>query len=126
MNILEKRDQNHEDILKRRYTKKVLTGVSKDIDDAQRSLMKNRGFENQDWYNNRGFVIDETSLEYSHMKKHRFVDMKVRKTKDGGSVRKKSHPIHNRIIWGHYNQIIKELHFGFTDAVKAQMNTLED
>lgn len=122
--MIENRENLSEQILERRFIRKVLQESSKDIDQAQRKYISNRGFENNDWNNARGFTVTENTMGYTHLKKHRFVDMKTRNTKDGKK-RKKAHPIHNKIIWGHYNNIIKELHFGFTNAVKEELRNLE-
>ena len=124
MNLTEKRQQNADDILQGRFIRRVAADIGKEIDKAQRSKMSERGFDSNDWYSERGFTATETGLEYTHLKKHRFVDMKTRTSKTGKH-KKKNHPIHNRIVWGFYNQMIKELHFGFTDAVKAQLRELE-
>jgi U3 small nucleolar ribonucleoprotein component len=125
MNILDQRDEIHDDILKRRFIQKVFREASKDIDKAQTTLMDSRGFEEAEWYTGRSFIINDNELEYTHLKKHRFVDMKTRKTKDGIK-RKKSHPVHNKIIWGHYNDIIKQLHFGFVQSVKEELSKIQD
>lgn len=124
MNLTEKRQQITDDILQGRFIHQVSTDIAKQIDKDQTLKMSSRGFENNDWFSERGFTATQTGLEYTHLKKHRFVDMKIRNSKEGIK-RKKNHPIHNRIIWGHYNQMIKELHFGFTDAVKDQLKSLE-
>ena len=124
MSLIENRENFSDQILERRFIRKVLQGTSKDIDQAQRKYISGRGFENNDWNSSRGFVVTENELGYTHLKKHRFVDMKSRTSKTGKK-RKKSHPIHNRIIWGHYNNVIKELHFGFTNAVKEELQNLE-
>jgi hypothetical protein len=59
------------------------------------------------------------------LKKHRFVDMKTIQT-DKGKKKKKNHPIYNKIIWEHYNNVIRELSFGFTEAAKEELRKLED
>lgn len=125
MSLLDKRAQISEDILKKRFIRRVMQEAATDIDKAQRMYMTSRGFENADWHSGRSFEINDQGLDYSHLKKLRFVDMKTRKTKEG-IVRKKSHPVHNKIIWGHYNNIIKELHFGFTEAIKEELRTIEE
>jgi hypothetical protein len=125
MNLTQSRENLSNQILERRFIRRVLLDSSKDIDKAQRTYMSGRGFENNDWYTGRGFQVTENELGYTHLTKHRFVDMKKRTSKKGTN-RKKSHPIHNRIIWGHYNNIIKELHFGFTNAVKEELRNLQD
>ena len=125
MSLIQNREQLSEQILEGRFIRKVLQGTSKDIDQAQRKYMSGRGFENNNWYAGRGFMVTENTLGYTHLKKHRFVDMKTRTSKKGTN-RKKTHRIHNKIIWGHYNNIIKELHFGFTAAVKEELRNLEN
>lgn len=125
MNLIDSRENLSDQILQGRFIRRVMQDVSKDIDQAQRKYMSSRGFENNDWFSDRGFIVTENGLDYTHLKKHRFVDMKTRNTKKG-KVRKKPHPIHNRIIWGHYNNIIKELHFGFTNAIKEELRNLEE
>lgn len=125
MNILDQRDNEaHDSILKKRFIRSVMQEAKEDIDKAQRNYLSSRGFEENDWYEGRGFTVSDDGLEYIHLKKHRFVDMKTRKTKEA-IVRKKSHPIHNRIIWGYYNDIIKELHFGFTEEVKNEFKKIQ-
>lgn len=125
MNLAESRERFADDILERRFIRRVMRDSSKDIDQAQRKYISSRGFENEDWNSGRGFLIADDGMEYTHYKKHRFVDMRTRNTKKGKQ-RKKSHPIHNRIIWGHYNNIIKELHFGFTHAIKEELMKIQD
>jgi hypothetical protein len=125
VDLIQNRENLSDQILEGRFIRRVMQDSSKDIDQAQRKYMSSRSFENEDWYSGRGFIVTENGLDYTHYKKHRFVDMKTRNTKKGKQ-RKKAHPIHNRIIWGHYNNIIKELHFGFTNAVKEELRSLEE
>lgn len=121
MNLIETRKENHEDIIKGRFVRKVLTEASRDMDKAQREKLA--GFRSAFW-GNRTFTVTDSELQYSHLKQHRYLDMRSRNTKDG-KVKKKSHPIHNRIIMGHYNNIVREMKFGFTDAVKEQLKQIE-
>lgn len=116
-NLLEQRRANSEDILQGRFIRKVLTEVSQDMDKAQREKMS--GFNSSFW-NNRSFTITDSQLDYRHLKQHRYVDMRSRMVK-GERKNKKSHAIHNRIIMGHYSEIIKHLKYGFTDAVKHSL-----
>ena len=125
MSLLDSREQLSDQILEGRFIRKVSQTMAHDLDLAQSNFMSSRGFESEDWYSGRGFVATESGLDYSHLKKHRFVDMKTRTSKKGIK-RKKAHPVHNRIIWGHYNNLIKELHFGFTAAVKEELRKLEE
>lgn len=125
MPLLESRENLSQQILERRFIRRVLQDSSKDIDKAQQSYMSGRGFEQNNWYSGRSFQVTENELGYTHLKKHRFNDMKFRTSKKGKN-RRKSHPIHNKIIWGHYNNMIKELHFGFTNAVKEELRNLQE
>lgn len=125
MNLLSKRKENYDDILKGRFIKKVLTEQGKEILDAQAIEMRDRGFDTMEFYSKRRFVANTDELTITNLTVHRFVDMKTRKTKDG-VIRKKSHPIYNRIIYGHLNNIIRQISFGYSDAVIEEMKKLED
>ena len=125
MTPIQSRENLSDQILEGRFIRRVLQDTSKEIDQAQRAYISGRGFENNDWNSKRGFTVTQNEMGYTHLKKHRFVDMKTRTSKKGKN-RKKSHPIHNKIIWGHYNNVIKELHFGFTNAVKEELRNLEE
>ena len=120
MRTLDRRSENSEAILKGRFIEEQLREEATDISRAQVSLMSRRGFRSADWYDNRTFAVSGNQMDYDHMPRHRFVDMKTRNTKTG-KVSKKSHPNHNRILYGHANNLIKRLHYGFTAAVKEQL-----
>ena len=122
MNVLQERQKRAEEILQGKFIQRKLEETSKEIDRLQTQEMSD--FRSSFW-NNRTFNVSNGKLTYKHDKRHRFVDMKMRNTKKG-KVRKKSHPIHNRILWGHYNSIIKELHFGFTHAVQEELRKIKD
>lgn len=125
MSLIETREQFSDPILEGRFIRKIAQETGADIDKAQRTYMSSRGFESDNWYSGRGFVSSTNGLEIDHLKKHRWADMKTRNT-NKGKVRKKQHPIHNRIIWGHYNNLVKELHFGFTHAVQEELRRMQD
>jgi hypothetical protein len=119
--------QNQEqldDVLKGKFIKRVFEDSIKDIDKAQVAYMGAHNFVNENWYSGRSFIASDTALDYTQMLRHRFVDMKTRNSKKG-KLRKKAHPIHNKIIYGHYNNIIKELAYGFTEAAKEGIRQLE-
>lgn len=65
------------------------------------------------------------SLAVRHVKYQRFLDMKTRNTKDG-KVRKRNYPIHNKIIFGHLNNIIVKLKYGFTDSVRQNLEQISE
>lgn len=122
-NLLAQRQNNSDDILKGRFVRMQLQKTANDIQEAQEKKMV--GFNSAFW-NDRAFSVTDNELNYEHLKVHRFVDMRTRAKKDGSKVKKKSYAIHNRIVMGNYNNLVRELSFGFTDEVKAQLHKLED
>lgn len=113
------------EVLEGRFIKRTLQEAAHDIDVAQVRYMGSHSFDNPNWISGRTFAASETALDYFQMKKVRFVDMR-QISKKMGKYKKKSHPIHNKIVWAHYNNIIRELKFGFTDSVKEQLKQLEE
>lgn len=125
MGLLDDR-QNQNDYLKKRFVKKVLSEAATDINKAQNSYFASRGFNMSNGWNDRTFNVTDNSLDYEHLKIHRFVDMKTLALKDGSKKIKKHHAIHNRIFWGHYNNIIRDLSFGFSEEIKKELRKMED
>lgn len=121
MKTLDKRAEHHEAILKGRFIEEQLREEATDMGQAQSSVMTRRGFRSADWYDKRSFNVSGNQMHYDHMPRHRFVDMKSRQTKTRGKIKKKAHPVHNRIIFGHANNIVKRMHYGFTESVKEQI-----
>ena len=72
--------QQTEEILKGRFIKRVFTETAKDIDKAQSKYISGHGFSNP-IFQDREFVSDNNSLQYTHAKALRFVDMKTRQSK---------------------------------------------
>lgn len=123
MNVLQERQKRAEEILQGKFIQRKLEETSKEIERLQTQEMSD--FRSSFW-NNRTFNVSNGKLTYKHDKRHRFVDMKTRMRKDGSKNRKKSRSIHNKIIWGQYNYLTRELAYGYTDAVKAEIQTLGD
>ncbi len=123
MNLLQQREKHKNDILEGKFIRKVTGEIATEIEKAQDSLMASRGFSDASWQE-RSFASTDKGLVYTHLGKHRFVDMRTRNTENGKKP-KKSHPIHNRIVFAQYNNLIRELSFGFTDAVKQELRELE-
>lgn len=123
MNVLQERQKRAEEILQGKFIQRKLEETSKEIERLQTQEMSD--FRSSFW-NNRAFSVSNGKLTYKHDKRHRFVDMKTRMRKDGSKNRKKSRSIHNKIIWGQYNYLTRELAYGYTDAVKAEIQTLGD
>lgn len=123
MNVLQERQKRAEEILQGKFIQRKLEETSKEIDKLQTQGMSD--FRSSFW-NNRAFNVSNGKLTYKHDKRHRFVDMKTRMRKEGSKNRKKSRAIHNKIIWGQYNYLTRELAYGYTDAVKAEIQSLGD
>lgn len=123
MNVLQERQKRAEEILQGKFIARKLEETSKEIDKLQTQGMSD--FRSSFW-NNRSFSVSDGKLTYKHDKRHRFVDMKTRMRKDGSKNRKKSRAIHNKIIWGQYNYLTRELAYGYTDAIKAELQSLGD
>lgn len=125
MNILEKRKENADLIAKNRFIKTVLAEQGDEMKKAQTKVMNERGFTNPKFFSKRSFNANDNELVLTVLKLHRFVDMKSRKTSQG-VIKKKSHPLYNRIVFGHLSNIIRELSFGYSDAVIEEFKKLED
>jgi hypothetical protein len=123
MGLLQDRT-NPDDILKGRFIRKVLQSTGADINKAQNAYFASRGFNMSNGWNDRTFSVTDNALDYSHLKKHRFVDMKNREV-NGKKRPKKSHKIHNKIFWGNYNNVIRELSFGFSEEIKEELRKLK-
>lgn len=109
-------------LLKDRFIRRTLMEVGDEIDEDM--LQRMSSFSNET-KSGRDFNTQSTTLQYSHQKRHRFIDMKTRNTKTG-TIKKKSYSIHNRILYGHINDIITRIKFGFTDDVKKEMMKLDN
>lgn len=125
MNLLEKRKDNADLVLKGKFIRRVLQDQSRSFKDAQTKIMSERGFKSQKFFSNRNFQVNDDQMTVEILKLHRFVDMKRRQTKEG-SIKKKSHPIYNRIVFGHIPNIVREISYGFSDAVIADLKKLEN
>lgn len=114
------------DILEGRFIKRVMQTAALDINLAQVKYMNTAGFNAENsWYSGRSFEATESGLQVAQMLRHRVVDMKFI-SPGMGRFKKKSHPIYNKIMYGHYNNIVRELKYGFTDAIKEELRQLEE
>lgn len=125
MNVLDKRTKYNDEINKGLFIRTSLKEVGRGINKDQTSMMQRRGFKTANFFTGRSFDVPGNVMHLDHFAKHRFVDMRSRVTKRG-NIRKKSHPIHNRILYGHANTLVKTLSFGYVHAVKEQMQELQD
>lgn len=121
MSLLEERKKTAEAIAKGKFVDHTLTKYSNELNaDIQKRMSS---FSSAFW-NQRNFSVSGNVLTYTTKKVHRFADMKTRQTQNGVII-KKRYQIHNRPIFGHLNDIVRELNIGFTDAVKSQFMSLE-
>ena len=122
MNLREQRAKTSAAILEGKFIEKVLNENATSIDKAISE--KTAGFKSAFW-NDRNFQVNNSTLVYTTKLQHRFLDMKTRQS-ENGSVRKRHYAIHNKPIFGHISQIARELNFGFTEAVKADLLLLDN
>lgn len=122
MSLLEERKKTAEAIAKGKFVDYTLTQQSHELNaDIQQRMSS---FSSAFW-NQRNFSVSGNVLTYTTKKVHRFADMKTRQTKTG-IINKKRYQIHNKPIFGHLNDIVRELNVGFTDAVKSHFMSLEN
>lgn len=112
-----------DEILQGRFAKRVFAETAVSMNKAVSSTMSKRGFESPEW-ERRSFQTSDTALTYQHPVQTRFVDMRTRNSKSGKR-KKKSHPVHNRIVFGHFSEVTREFAFGFTEAAKNELRELD-
>ena len=118
MDLLAQRSGGNKDaILQERFIQQILTEEGQNINQEMVKVMASRGFTDSALIGDRAFNVNGTILSYTHLKRHRFIDMNSRATKTG-KIKKVSHPIHNRILFGFANNIVRRLSFEFTDQTK--------
>ena len=124
MNLLANRKASNDDeALKGKFVRRALTETSRSI--AKEVQQQTSGFRSGGW-NARTFTVSDNVLDYKLPKQLRFLDMRTRQRQDGSKTRKKSYIVHNRIIFGKYSQLIRELSYGFTEAIKNELRQLND
>ena len=122
MNLLDTRTDSDK-VIEGRFVKHTLEEAGRKLLQAQGNAMT--GMRSAFWQN-RSISVTDNVMKYQHLKQHRYLDMRTRAQADGTKTKKKSRVIHNKIVMGHYAGIVKELSFGFTDAIKQQFAALED
>lgn len=125
MNVLDKRTKYNDQINENLFIRTTLKDVASSIRKKQTTLMQSRGFKTANFFSGRAFSVPGNVMHYDHLAKHRFVDMKTLSGR-WGIKRKRSHPLHNRMLYGHANSLIKTLSFGYVQAAKEQMQALQD
>lgn len=113
-----------EEILKGRYVKKVFTEEGDDMLKAIKKKMRSRNFSRPEYFASMRVMPSEESLVYEHALLNRFVDMKYHNYSKK-RVKRKNHAIHNRMLYGHANEMIYRLSYGFTEAVKEELRGVD-
>jgi hypothetical protein len=121
MSIRENRNREYEAIIEGRFITHVLQKNSEEIDD---DITKRVAEFGSPLWDKRSFGVNANTLTYIHLKQHRFVDMKSRKSLRGKR-NKRSHAVHNKPLYGHANEIIRDLTVGLTQAVKDDMMRMD-
>jgi hypothetical protein len=122
MSLLQERTNRTNEVLEGKFIRKSLHETGTDIVKEQAKRMAN--FK-QGFWKNVVFTVTDKQLDFTFDTRHRFADMKTRKSKKGKN-KKKSYPIYNKVIFSKYNYLIRELTFGYTDAVKDELRQLSD
>lgn len=114
MSATENLQNRNKSIIERRYISNTLKETGDFIESSQDRLFSRFNFKSSDISEKRSLTVTNNKLTLLHLAKTRFIDMK----RINGRT-KKRYPIHNNIVMGYYNGLIRKLHFGFTQEVKA-------
>jgi len=107
----------NDDILKGRFISRILREEGQNIEQAK--LREVSKFASRNLFAAR-YANNDSKLTMTHPIALRFIDMKTRQTKKG-KIRKKSHPVHNKIVMGHANNIVRRVSFEYTSAMKESL-----
>lgn len=111
---------NSDELLKQKFISRILLEESGDIKTAQTKEMTSKGFQSRKLLSDRHFSVNGNTMTYEHDMIHRFVDMSTRTT-GAGKRRKIAHPIHNKILFGHANNVVRRLSFEYTSRMKEML-----
>lgn len=102
-------------IIEQKYIQSVLNQEAESIFTEQKLVVDRSGTSTKDIIlQKRRFAVTGTTLEVEHAIVQRFIDMKYI-----SGHKRKAIPVHNKVIYNHFNSIINQLAFGFTDSVRA-------
>lgn len=108
------KERGNKRIIEQKYIEQVLNEEAINIRSAQDAIFTDH--KNTDVgliKSKRAFSVSNSTLTYRHHIRQRFNDMRFIKGKS-----QKPIPTHNKIIWGHFNNIIFKMAYGFTHDVK--------
>lgn len=107
-------DRNNKKIVEQKFIDRMLKEEAHEIFRAQdRIISRHNVTKMVPEITRRRFSVSNNRLTVTHPIRQRFIDMKNIRGQ-----RQRSIQIHNKIVYGHFNNIIKKLAFGFTEDVK--------
>ena len=116
-NQLLSRSHNN-DLIERAFVKKILNEEAENMERAQNRVysgaVKDKRIDLARY--SRSFSVSENTLKHSHNIQQRFIDMK--RTRYG---KQKPIPVHNSILFSHFNTVVYRLSTNLTEAVRAQI-----
>lgn len=115
MNALEQlKERENKRIIEKKYIEEVLQEEARNIRIAQDEVFADHKSIDVGLIKaKRQFLVSNSTLTYKHHIRQRFNDMRFIKGKS-----QKPIPTHNKVIWGHFNNIIFKMAYGFTHDVK--------
>ncbi len=112
------KSRNNKRIIENHYISRVLKEEASNIAESQDRIISR--FSVMDTIpeikRSRSFVVVGNELQATHALQQRFIDMRRR-----GGLAQKSVPIHNKIIYSHFNSLIRKLAYGFTQDIRTQI-----
>lgn len=113
MSAIQNLQNRNKSIIERRYISNTLKETGEHIDSSQQRLFNNFNFKSNNIRAKRSFIVTDNKLEFKHLLKERFIDMKRINGQN-----KKRYPIHNNIVMGYFNGLVRKLSFGLTQSVR--------
>lgn len=106
---------NSNTLIQQKFIERILKEEATSILEEQDRLLARRSVSESNIIKQKRSkpIVTSNNLEITHAKLQRFIDMKrIRGRKQ------KNLPIHNKIIYGHFNNIVRRLAFDLTEDVK--------
>ena len=123
MGLRQTRTEAHDAVLKGVFIENTLKNHAQEIDNEIRKRQTGAGFQSSFW-KKRNFTTKANEMVYTHLKQHRYIDMRTRRNESGIINQKKHYPHHNKVLYGYANNLIRELAYGFVASIKEEMQQL--
>lgn len=115
--LTELQSRNNKRIIEQKYIDRVLREEADNIFAAQDRLISRHNLTSKiPEINRRRFTVKTNVLEVVHPLRERFIDMRRTRGIKGRTV-----PLHNKVIFGHFNNIVYRIAFGFTEDIKNEI-----